>query len=137
MLPFHVRGLGAAVLAGVVAGLISAILDGSVQVGWVLVAVVLVFAIAVGLGALRRRRLTYTVTSERLRVQVGLLSRELHECRIERVQNVSYRQSLLDRALGVGTVDFDTAAEAGFDFRFAGVDDPAAVVRAVDRALRA
>ena len=37
--------------------------------------------------------------------------------------------------LGIGTVDFDTAAEAGFDFSFRGVGDPRGIVRTVDRAL--
>src|SRR5438270_9814458 len=108
MLAFHVRGLLATVLAGVLAGLISAVASGGVEVIWVVVAGVAVAAAAIAVGAVRRRRLTYTITSERLTIEVGILGRELHETRLERVQNVSARQSLLERALGIGTVDFDT-----------------------------
>jgi len=46
-------------------------------------------------------------------------------------------QRLIERALGVGTVDFDTAGSAAFDFSFVGVAEPRRLVRTVDRALRA
>jgi uncharacterized membrane protein YdbT with pleckstrin-like domain len=59
----------------------------------------------------------------------------MHETRLERVQNVGSSQSLLERMLRVGTVDFDTAAEAGFDFKFVGVAGPQNIVRTVDRAI--
>ena len=68
-------------------------------------------------------------------IDTGLLSRELHETRLERVQNVNSRQSLFQRMLGVGSVDFDTAGSAEYDFTFHGVADPHAIVRTVDRAL--
>ena len=35
----------------------------------------------------------------------------------------------------MGTVDFDTAGGAAYDFKFRGVDDPHEIVRTVDRAL--
>jgi uncharacterized membrane protein YdbT with pleckstrin-like domain len=52
------------------------------------------------------------------------------------VQNVNARQSVLERLLGVGTVDFDTAGGVGYDFTFHGVANPREIVRTVDRALR-
>ena len=42
---------------------------------------------------------------------------------------------VFERMLGVGTVDFDTAGSAEFDFAFRGVGDPRQIVRTVDRAL--
>ena len=60
---------------------------------------------------------------------------ELHETRLERVQNVRTRQRMLERLLGVGTVDFDTAAGTAYDFSFRGVDDPRGIVRTVNSAL--
>jgi uncharacterized membrane protein YdbT with pleckstrin-like domain len=86
-------------------------------------------------GTLRRIQTTYTITNRRLTIHTGLLSREMHETRLERVQNVNSRQSLFQRILGVGSVDFDTAGSAEFDFTFRGVADPHAIVRTVDRAL--
>jgi uncharacterized membrane protein YdbT with pleckstrin-like domain len=83
----------------------------------------------------RRLAVTYTITNRRLTIRSGLLSRELHETRLERLQNVNSRQRLLERMLGVGTVDFDTAGGAAYDFRFRGVEDPGRIVRTVNAAL--
>jgi uncharacterized membrane protein YdbT with pleckstrin-like domain len=98
-------------------------------------AVAVVFAVTLLIGLVRRVALTYTITDQRLTIDRGLLARDVHECRLERVQNVNTSQSLLERILRIGTVDFDTAAESGFDFAFRGVADPHAIVRTVDRAL--
>jgi len=136
MLSFHLMGLLYAILAGVAAGLISAAAASEVSVGWVAAAVVAVFVFVIANGLLRRRRITYTITSERLTIQTGLMGRELHQTRLERVQNVNSRQSPLERLIGVGTVDFDTAGGAAFDFSFRGVAHPHGIVRIVDRALR-
>ena len=134
---FHVKGLLGAVLLGAIVGLISALVDGHVQATWVIVAVLVVFVVSLVTGLVRRLQTTYTVTTERLTIEQGLMTRQLHETRLERVQNVSLRQSLIERALGVGTVDFDTAGSAAFDFSFVGVAEPRRLVRTVDRALRA
>ncbi len=135
MLAFHVKGLVAAILSGAVAGAITAIASNRVQIGWVVAAVLVVFAAVLVGGLIRRLRTTYTITNRRLTIDVGLLSRDLRQTRLERVQNVNSRQTLLERILRVGTVDFDTAGEAGFDFSFRGVARPHEIVRTVDRAL--
>ncbi len=101
------------------------------------IAVLVVFVLVLVWGLARRLATTYTITSRRLTIHVGLLSREMHETRLERVQNVRSRQQVLERLLGIGTVDFDTAAGAAYDFSFRGVDDPARIVRTVDSALQA
>jgi uncharacterized membrane protein YdbT with pleckstrin-like domain len=135
MLAFYVRGLLAAVAAGVIAGIATRISDHSVSVPWVAAAVLVVFLVVLAWGLIRRIATTYTITNRRLTIRSGLLSRELHECRIERVQNVNTRQRLLERMLGIGTVDFDTAAGAAYDFSFRGVEDPGGIVRTVNAAL--
>ncbi len=129
------RGLLGALAAGAIAGLASAISAGHVQVGWVIAAVAAVFLVLFVIAALRRVRTTYAITSRRLTIQTGLLSRDLHQTRLERVQNVTATQSLAQRVLHIGTVTFDTAGEAEYDFAFRGVENPRAIVRTVDRAL--
>jgi uncharacterized membrane protein YdbT with pleckstrin-like domain len=136
MLGLQFKGLLAAILAGVLAGLITAVASSSVSVGWVIAAVLAVFVIVAVIGLLRRRRTTYAITNQRLTIQTGLASRELHQTRLERVQNVNLSQSMLERLLGVGTVDFDTAGSASFDFSFRGVAHPHRIVQTVDEALR-
>ena len=135
MLAFYVRGLIAAVLAGVIAGLLTRAVNGGVETGWVGAAVAVIFVVVLLWGFIRRLATTYTITNRRLTIDIGLLSREMHETRLERVQNVNSRQHLLERLLGVGTVDFDTAGGAAYDFKFRGVNNPRQIVRTVDRAL--
>jgi uncharacterized membrane protein YdbT with pleckstrin-like domain len=135
MLALYVRGLLVAILAGVIAGIVTRITGRSVDVPWVAAAVLVVFVVVLAWGLIRRIATTYTITNRRLTIQSGLLSRELHECRLERVQNVNTRQRLLERMLGIGTVDFDTAAGAAYDFSFRGVEDPGGIVKTVDAAL--
>jgi uncharacterized membrane protein YdbT with pleckstrin-like domain len=135
MAAFYLKGLLAAVVAGVIAGLAGVAGDTHVHVAWVILAVSVVFAAVLGLGLVRRMGTTYGITNQRLTIETGILSRDVHQTRLARVQNVNARQSLWERMLRVGTVDFDTAAESGYDFSFRGVGNPRAIVRTVDRAL--
>ena len=135
MLAFYVKGLLGAIVTGVLAGLASAAATGQVQSGWVVAAVLVVFVAVLGSGLLSRQRVTYTITSRRLTIETGLVACDVHETRLEQIQNVRATQSLLERLAGVGTVAFDTAGGASFDFAFAGVADPRLLVRTVDRAL--
>lgn len=136
MFSLHLKGFTAAVMAGVIVGLASALAKNHVQVAWVVPAVLAVLAVSILIALVRRLATTYTITSQRLTIRLGLVSRELHETRLERIQNVNSRQSLFDRLLSIGTVDFDTAGGADFDFAFRGVENPEAIVRTVDLALR-
>jgi uncharacterized membrane protein YdbT with pleckstrin-like domain len=89
-------------------------------------------------GWLKRISTRYAITDRRLRIQRGILSRKTEEARVDRVQNVSVSQSLLERILQVGTVDFDTASNRPDDlFQFRGIADPSEVVKLVDRAQHA
>jgi uncharacterized membrane protein YdbT with pleckstrin-like domain len=137
MTSLYVKGLLVSLLAGVVAGVAGRIIDHHVQTAWVIAAVVVVFVAAAATGQLRRIATTYSITDRRLTIETGLLSRDLHQTRLERIQNVNARQSMFERALGIGTVDFDTAGEARFDFAFIGVGEPRRIVRTVDGALHA
>jgi uncharacterized membrane protein YdbT with pleckstrin-like domain len=60
----------------------------------------------------------------------------VQQTNIDRVQNVNTNQSVIERMLQVGTVDFDTAGTTDSDFKFVGVDDPHEVVAAVDEVHR-
>jgi uncharacterized membrane protein YdbT with pleckstrin-like domain len=91
-------------------------------------------ALVVLVGLVRRIATVYTITNQRLRIKRGILSKRIQQTRIDRVQNVNTDQSVLERLLRVGTVDFDTAGTDDSDFTFAGVSSPSRVVEAVDRA---
>jgi uncharacterized membrane protein YdbT with pleckstrin-like domain len=130
MLDFHLAGLLAAAVAGVIGKLAS---------GWgiAVAAFAVVLALSILIGFFRRLSTRYLVTDRRLHIRRGILSRTEQHTTIDRVQNVSTHQSLLERLLRIGTVDFDTAATDGSDFKFEGVASPRAVVAAVDTAQQA
>ncbi|HYF27668.1 MAG TPA: PH domain-containing protein [Baekduia sp.] len=129
ILSFYVKGMAVALALGVVVGLVAGAPEG-------VLAGAVVFGLVVGVGLLKRIGTRYVITTERLHIRRGILSRATQETRIERVQNVNTRQSVVERVLQVGTVDFDTAGTDDSEFRFVGVGDPEEVVRAVDRAQR-
>jgi uncharacterized membrane protein YdbT with pleckstrin-like domain len=126
---FYLTGLVAAIVVGVIIAIaVSTVAGVLVWLG--------LFALVVLVGFIRRVETRYTITNQRLRIQRGILSKSVQQTRIERVQNVNTRQSLFDRILRVGTVDFDTAGTDDSDFTFVGVGSPHRVVEAVDRAQR-
>jgi uncharacterized membrane protein YdbT with pleckstrin-like domain len=128
-LAFYITGLLGAVVIGVLVALIVSTAVGVVV--WLVL-----FALVVLVGFIRRISTSYAITNQRLRIQRGLLSKHVQQTRIERVQNVNTSQSFVERVLRVGTVDFDTAGTDDSDFVFIGVGDPHSVVEAVDRAQR-
>ncbi len=100
------------------------------------VAVLVVLALMILIGLIKRITTTYTITNQRLRIRRGIIARKVQQTRLERVQNVNTEQSPLERVLQVGTVDFDTAGTTDSDFSFRGVAQPEKVMAAVDEAQR-
>jgi uncharacterized membrane protein YdbT with pleckstrin-like domain len=129
LLSFYLGGVAGAVVIAVIIGLVTSFFVGLVA-GVVLVAAVL------GFGLFKRISTTYLVSNQRLYIRRGMLSKREQQTRIDRVQNVNTEQSLRERMLRVGTVDFDTAGTDDSEFRFVGIASPAEVVNAVDRAQR-
>jgi uncharacterized membrane protein YdbT with pleckstrin-like domain len=101
-----------------------------------IVAFAVLFAVMVLVGFVRRMATNYMITSQRLYIRRGILSKSEQQTRIDRVQNVNTNQTLVQRMLFVGTVDFDTAGTDDSEFRFVGVSSPGKIVQAVDRAQR-
>jgi uncharacterized membrane protein YdbT with pleckstrin-like domain len=134
-LSFYARGVLLAALGGAVAAIVTAIGSGFSWTTTILVFVVLA-ALVIIVGFAYRMTTTYTITNQRLTIRRGILSRHLQQTRVERVQNVNVDQSIVDRLMRVGQVDFDTAGTDDADFTFRGVASPDAVVRAVDEAHR-
>jgi uncharacterized membrane protein YdbT with pleckstrin-like domain len=131
ILGFYLKGILVAAVAGVIAKLFGA---GS---GTVFLVVLVIVGLTVLTGFVKRVATTYTITNRRLNIKRGIVSREVQETRLERVQNVNYRQSVYQRVMQIGDVDFDTAATDDYNFVFAGVADPANVVHRVDQATGA
>jgi uncharacterized membrane protein YdbT with pleckstrin-like domain len=129
LLSFYIGGIVATAVVAVIVALAASTATG------VIVGVIL-FALVVVVGFVRRMATTYLVTNQRLYIRRGILSKREQQTRIDRVQNVNTDQRLRDRILRVGTVDFDTAGTDDSEFRFVGIANPSSVARAVDKAQR-
>src|SRR3954452_20807706 len=129
VLSFYVKGLGVAIVLG-------AILLFAVSTAAGVVAFVVVMGLVILAGLVKRIATRYVISTERLNIRTGLLSKHVQQTNIDLVQNVNTEQTFMDRILRVGSVDFDTAGTDDSDFTFHGVSNPSGIVAAVDRAQR-
>jgi uncharacterized membrane protein YdbT with pleckstrin-like domain len=127
ILGFYLKGLAVAAVLGFVANLVWG-------GGAAFLVILALLALTVLVGFVKRVATTYTITNRRLNIKRGIIAKEVQETRLERVQNVNYRQSVYQRLMQIGDVDFDTAATDDYNFVFSGVADPGEVVHAVDQA---
>jgi uncharacterized membrane protein YdbT with pleckstrin-like domain len=128
IITFYLKGLALAIMAGAIGWL-------AVSSGTGIGIAVAVFAVALIIGFVRRIATTYSITNQRLRIRRGIISRNVQETRVDRIQNVNTNQNVLERILRVGKVDYDTAGTDDADFAFAGVGQPQKVARKVEQAL--
>ena len=128
ILGFYLKGA----LVGVAAGVIAALIDGSVGLG--IVTFVVIVAITVVAGLIKRVATVYTITDRRLNIKVGIIARKVQETRLQRVQNVNYDQGVYERVMQIGDVEFTTAGTDESNFVFAGVARPEQVVQQVEQA---
>ena len=93
---------------------------------WWLITIALLVIVGV-IDVVRRAATVYTVTTQRLHIRRGILSRAEQSTRVDRVQNINTVQSPVERLLNVGDLDFDTAGEREGTFCFSGISDPHAI----------
>jgi uncharacterized membrane protein YdbT with pleckstrin-like domain len=136
ILGFYVKGLAVVVIAAAITAGITRASGDEVDKGKVVLVVIVLLAVVLVAGYVKRLFTTYTISNNRLHIRRGIIARAEQQTQINRVQNVNTNQSVLQRMLQIGTVDFDTAAGDDYDFQFAGVANPHDVVEAVHRAQR-
>jgi uncharacterized membrane protein YdbT with pleckstrin-like domain len=127
-LSFYIRWGLLSLVPVVVVALVNGLTDTDwpIWVGVVITVAGLVLTIVVGW--LRRIFTEYTITDQRINIRRGVLSKTENTARVDRVQNITINQTVIDRMLRVGTMDFDTASDDPTDsFQFSGVDDPQAL----------
>ena len=129
VLSFYIGGLAGCLVVGAI---VFFAVSGVLGVG----AFVVLFALTLVVGFIKRTATDYMISNQRLYIRRGIISKHVQQTRIDRVQNVNTDQSLRERLLRVGTVDFDTAGTDDSDFRFVGISNPSAIAAAVDRAQR-
>jgi len=118
----------AATAAAVGAGLILFVWEPTllVTIAATVVGAVLLLA-GLGYGAyvyLKWRRLLYVITTEEVYVKEGLISRDVVQIRLDRIQNTTYEQSILQRLLSIGHVELYTAGSGTQDLEMRHVPNP-------------
>ena len=88
ILSFYITGFIGSVVIGIVVALITSTTTG------VLVFLAL-FALDILVGFIRRVSTKYTITTQRLRIERGILAKHVQQTRIERVQNVNTNQTVV------------------------------------------
>jgi uncharacterized membrane protein YdbT with pleckstrin-like domain len=131
---FYFKGIVLVAGGGALAGVATQIAEDEVDRGLVTVVVIVLLAVVLAAGYLKRLFTTYTISNHRLHIRRGIIARAEQQTLITRVQNVNTHQSVLQRVLAIGNVNFDTAAGDDYDFEFSGVASPHDVVDAVHRA---
>jgi uncharacterized membrane protein YdbT with pleckstrin-like domain len=134
ILDFYLKGLAATAAICLLIALVTGLIGDETNTSLVVLVAVAGVGITILAGFVKRIATSYTITNRRLHIKRGIVSRTIQETRLERVQNVNYTQSVVQRMLQIGDVDFDTAAGDDYNFVFSGVAEPADVVHQVDQA---
>ncbi len=97
--------------------------------------------VLIGLGVLNicriwidRRFRSWTVTSDRIIEQNGMLSRSRREMELSDIRSAEVNQRFMQRMLGIGDVTIASAASADFAIRMVCVAGPGEVAETVRRA---
>lgn len=113
-LTIPLRALNAA--GTVIAVLVFSVVLGSAEPGFSPVFIGIGLLATVGLLGYQYayyRRFTYEVTSDTIDIASGVISRQRREIPLERIQNVDISEGVIQRALQIATVDFETAGGGG------------------------
>ena len=122
------------VAAGVAGFLLWA--SAPVWFGWVLLAVLVVALVIAGGRVVSWRATSFVVTSSRVVHRHGVLRRTAREIPLSRIQDVTYRQSLTGRLVGIGEVRVESAGSGSAE-QVTDLRRPAEVQRVLNRALEA
>ena len=134
ILDFYLKGILATAVICLLVALATGVIGDETNKSLVAIIALVGVAVTILAGFVKRVATNYTITDRRLHIKRGIVSRTIQETRLERVQNVNYHQTVMQRMLQVGDVDFDTAAGDDYNFVFSGVAEPADVVHMVDSA---
>ena len=84
--------------------------------------------------ALRRHFISWSLTSERVIENKGILARHRREMELADVRSVDVEQRFMQRAMGLGDVIIASAASADYAIRLYDIPDPEGVAETLRRA---
>ncbi len=99
-----------------------------IKIGWWLTAALLVWQLVAFLLAMVRLQSTlYTVTNQRIMIEMGMLSKKLYEIDLRSVDDTQFSQSFTERLLGIGDVTLVSSDKALPVTVLRGIEDPRGV----------
>jgi uncharacterized membrane protein YdbT with pleckstrin-like domain len=131
MILWYFKGiLGTVVILGLMYALREA---GVVAIGHIiLVGVILIAALGI-IGYWKRRLTVYTITRSRLSMKTGIINVRKEQAPLDKINNIIIERTLVERLIGIGEVDIDTANEKVGIMKWWAVRDPYHVERLIDR----
>lgn len=127
-------GGAVATVAAIVIGLLIS-LSGTTWL-WLIGAIGLMWLGLAALYGYRRLSVHYTLTSQRLLTEVGILWRTMDRIELIDVDDVIYRQGPVDRLLGVGTIVVSSSDRTTPELDLPGIENVREVADAIDDARR-
>lgn len=88
------------------------------------VVIVAVFVYLIAVVVYRRYSWAYKIDNVTIESREGLIARKVRSIRIQDLRNINVNQSLMDRIMGVGDVEFSSAGGSGIEVVFRGVEKP-------------
>ncbi|MDH3371305.1 MAG: PH domain-containing protein, partial [Gammaproteobacteria bacterium] len=86
-----------------------------------------VFVYLIAVVIYRRYSWAYTIDSDTIESREGIIARKVKSIRIRDLRNINVNQTLFQRIVGLGDVEFSSAGGSGIEVTFLGVDDPLTV----------
>lgn len=82
------------------------------------------FALLGGVILYRKYSWRFAIDDENIESRRGIVARQIRSIRVKDLRNVNVRQSIMQRILGIGDVEFSSAAGGGVEVVFFGIADP-------------
>jgi uncharacterized membrane protein YdbT with pleckstrin-like domain len=98
--------------------------------------VFLLWAYAIGAFFVRRLSVHYTLTNQRFLHESGLFTRVTDRIEVIDIDDVTFRQGMIERMLGVGTIEIESSDRTHPRLVLAGIDDVKHVAGIIDDVRR-
>jgi uncharacterized membrane protein YdbT with pleckstrin-like domain len=79
-----------------------------------------------------RRSNKYFLTDRRIIHEFTLLSRKTSTVPYEKIRSLDFKQTLIERIFGIGTICIDTAGLGYADVEFKGISDPLGIKKLIE-----
>jgi uncharacterized membrane protein YdbT with pleckstrin-like domain len=135
---FFAREIWSGVALFVVLILVFVVLDGGFRQvgGWVWAVLALAWAVLLVKDYLNWQFTYFVVTDDRVIYRTGVLAKRGVEIPLSRVNNINFHQGIVDRIVGAGSLEIESAGTDG-ESRFSHVRHPDAVQQEIYRQMEA